>query len=111
MRAEPVEARRQAPTHVLKRRQILGVMSLLLSEMGGLLGVHPIKEIQHLWIGESKAAGSEVGCVVGRFGLHVCEEGLVATAASPQVRPNSLDRILQPPVLKLVGEPVFRWIV
>src|SRR5688500_4738444 len=95
----------------LKRRQVLGVMSLLLSQMGGLLGVHPIKEIQHLRIGESEAASSEVGCVGGSLGLHVGEEGLVATAASPQVRPNSLNRILQPPVLKLVGEPVLRWIV
>src|SRR5215207_9189465 len=84
-RKAPVAFRTIDRIGALERLQIVDVARLLTSQERGLLDVHLVEHVEHVWFGKRQTAGTQVGRVIRRLGIHLGEEALLVPAGTAQV--------------------------
>ena len=94
-----------------KDGEVFGVGGLLFGQVRGLLGVDGVEQLDHRRLRQGEAPAAQGGRQFGGLRLDSREEVVVRVTVPGEVGPDPLDRILQPPVLELVGQPVLGRIV
>ena len=91
--------------------EVVRIPGLLLHQVRCLGRVHLLERVQKIRLRKGEARGSQVADHRARLGVHVGEEVVVGRPVPAQVGAYPFDRVLQPPVLQLVCQPVLGRIV